>query len=116
MRRLTPRVVPRSGLPTARSAVRRAAGIQPTRRRRKPVSRDDDTSPSGGSPSGSPYDDPSRDLGEGPDGLTRMQSILVTLAVLFGIYVGSASCGTADLPPIEHRCHICQEFTSGGNP
>jgi hypothetical protein len=114
VRRLTPRVVPRSGLPTARSAVRRAAGIQTPRRRRKPVSGDD--SPAGGAPVGSPYDDPSRDVGEGPDGMTKMQSWLVGISVLFGIYVASASCGTADVQPVEHRCHICQEFTSGGNP
>jgi hypothetical protein len=48
--------------------------------------------------------------------MTRMQSWLVGIAVLFGIYVASASCGTADVQPVEHRCHICQEFTSGGNP
>jgi hypothetical protein len=106
------RLVPRSGLPTARSAVRRAAGIQTPRRRRKPVQRDDGTG--NGAPTGSPYDDPSRDVGEGPDGLTRTQSWLIGISVLFGVYVASASCGTADPPPVEHRCHICQEFTSGG--
>lgn len=69
-----------------------------------------------GPASNGPYDDPSRDVGEGPDGMTRTQSWLVAVAVLVGIYVGSASCGTAVQEPVEHRCHICQEFTSGGNP
>lgn len=117
MRRLTPRVAPRSGLPNVRSAARRAAGIQRPNRRRRPVQRDDGTSSNGATPLGSPYDDPSRDLGDGPDGLTRMQSILISIAVLFGIYVGAASCGSAsEPPPLDHKCHICQEFTSGGNP
>lgn len=114
-RRLAPRVVPRSGLPAARTAVRRTAGINRPNRRRRPVQRDDDTSPN----APNPYNDPSRDLGEGPDGLSRTQTVVLWVGIMFAIYLASASCGTADLPPVpEHRCHICNEigYDTGGNP
>lgn len=99
------RLVPRSGRPAGRSAARRVAGINRPKPRRKPVQRDDGTS------TNSPYDDLSRDVGEGPDGLTKMQTFVLWFGILFGIYLWSASCGTAvDHPPVEHRCHLCHEF------
>lgn len=95
--------VPRGpGLPNARTAVRRAAGIQRPTRRRRPVQDDDGTS------GGNPYDDPSRDLGEGPDELTRTQSFVLLVGILIAVYLLTATCGTADVgPPPEHACHVC---------
>lgn len=103
--------VPRGpGLPNARTAARRVAGINRPRRRRRPVQDDDSTS--GGAPTGNPYDDPSRDLGEGPDALTRTQSFVLWVGILIAVYLSAATCGTADVgPPPEHACHVCNVLT-----
>jgi len=70
--------------------------------------------PTASDTSGSPYDDPSRDVGEGPDQLTPVQSFILLLGVLFAVYLCAATCGTAVVPeePLDdHRhCHItCEE-------
>lgn len=103
--------VPRGpSLPDARSVTRRAVGIRRPTARRRPVQDDDSTS--GGAPTGSPYDDPSRDVGEGPDELTRTQSFVLLVGVLIAIYLLSATCGTAHVEqPTEHSCHVCDVLT-----
>lgn len=99
---------PRPGLPLTRTVVRRAAGINRPTTRRRPSSGPVSTSPE----RENPYDDPSRDLGEGPDGLSRTQTVVMWIGIFLAIYLFSASCGTADLPPVpEHRCHLCTEFS-----
>lgn len=44
---------------------------------------------------------------------------MLWIGIFIAIYLFSASCGTADLPPVpEHRCHLCNEigYDTGGNP
>lgn len=69
--------------------------------------------PTNADPSASPYDDPSRDVGEGPDGLTPIQSFVLLLGVILLVYLCAATCGTA-VPPSEtggDHCHAyCQEI------
>jgi hypothetical protein len=62
---------------------------------------------------GSPYDDESRDVGEGPDQLTPVQSFVLLLGVLFGVYLASATCGTAvvsEEPSGTNHCHTMCQF------
>lgn len=107
---MTRRIVPRSGLPDARSVTRRAVGIRRPTARRRPVQDDDSTS--GGAPTGSPYDDPSRDVGEGPDELSPIQRKVLLVGVLLFVFLCFATCGPREpAPPLEHRCHVCAELT-----
>lgn len=62
--------------------------------------------------SASPYDDPSRDVGEGPDQFTRAQSLVWLAGFLVAVYLFSATCGAPPAPsddPYQH-CHAtCEE-------
>lgn len=61
------------------------------------------------STSASPYDDPSRDVGEGPDHLTRGQALIVGLGVLLALYLLLAPGAPAPAPPADDvgHCHTC---------
>lgn len=63
------------------------------------------------SPTSNPYDDPSRDVGDGPDALTRPQAVMVLIAVVIFIYLLTS---TSEPPPPgstnRDHCHItCEE-------
>ena len=109
------RLVPPSGLPLARTARRRVAGTNGPRPRRRPVQRDVSTSSDHDDDRAdrSPYDDPSRDLGEGPDELAPIQRKVLLFGLLLLIFLLFATCGPREpAPPLEHRCHVCAELTT----
>lgn len=115
-----------SGRALAQRELRNAArvGVQRPRRGRRsssdvpaadgPAVRRPTADGTSGGTSGSPYDDPSRDVGEGPDQFTRAQSLVWLAGFLVAVYLFSATCGTAHVPPPSddpyRHCHVnCEE-------
>lgn len=117
--------VPRTpNLPSGRALVRRelrsvARAPRVTGRRRAGhpadvTAADNPAVRSSGAPdaSGNPYDDPSRDVGEGPDQFTPAQSLLLLVGVIIAVLLLSATCGTGNPVPYDpsDHCHItCEE-------